>query len=159
MLRPYGRALFFPLVGSLSIAAVFALGYAVANHRGGNAPRNAVVNTVALTGTSVAPRARARLKVSQAQGGNWPLTLRVVDMPKLPPHTYYEVDLVHHGEPWESCGTFRIASAFHAVKLTLNAPRWPRRGDSWIVTRQLHGREGGVAVLRSARLRTSSLAG
>jgi len=107
-----------------------------------------VVRTVALRGTSVAPHARARLEVWHARGGNWPLTLSVVGMPKLPPHTYYEVDLVHGGKPWESCGMFRIASPSHAVTLTLNAPRALQKGDSWVVMRQARDREGGVIALR-----------
>lgn len=144
------RALLLLLAAALSIAAVFVSGYAVGDHRGGSAPRNAVVRTLALSGTSVAPHARARLEVWPARGGNWPLTLSVMGLPKLPPHTYYEVDLVHGGKPWESCGTFRITSAAHAVTLTLNAPRAFRKGDSWVVTRQALGREGGVTALRPA---------
>lgn len=132
----------------LSIAPVFGLGYALGDQRGGNAPGNAVVRTVVLSGTSVAPRARARLEVWRPRRGNSPLTLSVVGLPKLPRHTYYEVDLVHGGKRPESCGTFRIASASHAVIVTLNAPLAPRKGDSWVVTRQAQGRERGVAVLR-----------
>jgi hypothetical protein len=141
------RALLLLLAG-LSIGAVFASGYAVGAHRGGSAPRNGVVRTLALRGTSVAPHARAKLEVWHARGGNWPLTLSVVGLPKLPPHTYYEVDLVDGGKPWESCGTFRTASASHTVTLTLNAPRALRKGDSWVVTREALGREGGVTALR-----------
>jgi hypothetical protein len=138
------------LGGALAIAALFVSGHAVGDHRGGSAAKSAIVRTVALRGTSVAPHAHARLEVWRARGGNWPLTLRVVGLPKLPPRTYYEVDLVRTGKPWESCGTFRIASAFPAVTLTLNAPGALRKGDSWIVTRQTQGPESGVTALRPA---------
>ena len=114
----------------------------------GGAAMNDALRTLALRGTSVAPHARGRLEVWHARGGNWPLTLSVVGLPKLPPHTYYEVDLVHGGKPWESCGTFRIASASHAVTLTLNAPRAVRKGDSWVVTREAPGGERSVTALR-----------
>jgi hypothetical protein len=146
--RSVKRPVLHLLAAALSIAAVFVSGYAVGDHRGGIAPRNTVIRTLALRGTSVAPHARARLEVRHARGGNWPMTLSVVGLPKLPPHTYYEVDLVRGEEPWRSSGTFRITSAAHAVTLTLNAPYALRKDDSWIVTRQASGREGGVTVLR-----------
>jgi anti-sigma-K factor RskA len=136
------------LAAALAIAAVFVSGFAVGDHRGGNAPTNSVAGTLALRGTSVAPHARARLEVLRARGGNWPITLSVVGLPKLPPDTYYEVDLVRSGRPPKSCGSFRVASASHAVTLTLNAPFALRKGDSWIVTRQVRGRESGVIALR-----------
>ena len=136
------------LAAMLSIAAVFVAGLAVGDHRGGSVPGTSVAGTLALRGTSVAPHARARLKVLRAQAGNWPITLSVVGLPKLPPDTYYEVDLIRSGRPPKSCGAFRVASASDAVMLTLNAPYALRRGDSWIVTRQARGREGGVIALR-----------
>lgn len=142
------RALLLVLAGTISAAAVFASGYAVGNGQNPSTPGNAPVITVALAGTAVAPRARARLEVWHARGGNRPLTLTVVGLPGLPPHTYYEVDLVPDGKPWESCGTFRVASAWQPVTLTLNAPHALRNGDTWVVTRQVRGREGGVAALR-----------
>lgn len=144
------RALLLVLAGAVSAAAVFASGYVVGNGQNPRTPGNAPVVTVALTGTAVAPRARARLEVWHARGGNRPLTLSVVGLPKLPPHSYYEVDLVPDGRPWESCGTFRVTSAFQAVTLTLNAPHALRNGDTWVVTRQAQGREGGVTALRQA---------
>jgi hypothetical protein len=146
--RSVKRPLLLLLAAAISIAAVFVSGYAVGDHPGGSAPRDAVARTRALRGTSVAPNARARLEVWHARSGNWPMTLSVVGLPKLPPDTYYEVDLVRDGRPWRSCGTFRIASASHAVTLTLNSPYALRKGDSWVVTRQALGREGGVTALR-----------
>lgn len=107
-----------------------------------------MARTLPLRGTSVAPRARARLEVWPPQGGNWPITLRVVGLPTLPPHTYYELDLVRDNKSWQPCGTFRLASSSPAVTLTLNAPVAFRKGDSWIVTRQTQGRAGGATALR-----------
>ena len=109
-----------------------------------------MVRTVALRGTSIAPKAHATLEVRRARGGNRPLMLSVVGLPKLPPRNYYEVDLVRGGKPWQSCGTFRTASALHAVTLTLNAPFALQKGDTWVVTRQVQDREGGVVALRRA---------
>jgi hypothetical protein len=145
--RAVKRLALLLFAAALSIA-VFVSGYVVRNRRGGPAPRNAVVKTLALEGTSVAPHARAKLEVSHGQGANWPMTLRVVGLPKLPPDTYYEVDLVRGGKPWGSCGTFRISSAPRAVTLTLNSPYALRKGDYWVVTRQAPDRERGVTALR-----------
>ena len=147
--HPQKRGLLL-VVGALSISVVFVSGYAAGGRRGESAPRSAIVRTVALRGTSVAPRARATLEVLRARDGNRPLTLSVVGLPKLPPRRYYEVDLVHGGKPWESCGAFRVASAFHAVTLTLNASLALQKGDTWVVTRQAQDREGGVIALRQA---------
>jgi hypothetical protein len=141
------RALLILAAAVLSVAAVFVSGYAVGVHRGGSAPGNAVVRTLVLRGTSVAPHARARLEIGPARDANWPITLSVIGLPKSPPHTYYEVDLARDGKPWKSCGTFRAPSASHAVTLTLNAPFALRKGDTWVVTRQ-SGRQGGVTVGR-----------
>jgi hypothetical protein len=136
------------LAAAFSIVAVFVLGYAVGDHRGGSTSPHALVRTLALRGTSVAPHGRATLEVWTARRGNLPMTLSVVGLPKLPPHTYYEVDLVRGGKPFGSCGTFRIARPSLAVTLKLNAPFALRKGDSWVVTRQAIGREGGVTALR-----------
>jgi hypothetical protein len=137
------------LAAALSIAAVFAAGYAVANQRSGGGSSVATARTVVLKGTKAAPQARATLEVWRARAGNWPMTLSVVGLKKLPPHTYYEVYLVRDGKPWGSCGAFRVASSSQAVTLTLNAPYKLRKGDSWVVTRPAaHGTEPGKTVLR-----------
>jgi hypothetical protein len=139
------------LIAAVSIPAVFVSGYVVRAHRGESVPRNPMVRTLALRGTSIAPKARARLEVWHVRDGNSPLTLSVVGLPKLPPHTYYEVDLLRGKKPFASCGEFRTARSFsHRVTLTLNAPFALRKGDSWVVTRQPQGREGGVTVLRQS---------
>jgi hypothetical protein len=139
------------LAAVFSVVVVFVAGYLARALRTGSAPKRALVTTLALKGTtSVAPHARARLKVWNARLGNLAMTLRVVGLPKLPPHTYYEVDLVRGGKARGSCGTFRVARPSRAVTLTLNAPFAFRQGDSWVVTRQEVGREGGVTALRPA---------
>ena len=138
------------LAAALSIVAVFAAGFAVADHRGGGSGKTVLApETLALKGTAITPRARATLQVWHARSGNWPMTLSVTGLPKLPRHTYYEVYLVRNGKPWGSCGTFRVAGTSRAVTLTLNAPYSLRKGDSWIVTRPGPvGGEPGKTVLR-----------
>jgi hypothetical protein len=135
------------LAAALSIVAVFAAGYAVANHRGGGTG-SAAPRTLALKGTAAVPGAHATLQVWRARNGNLPMTLRVVGLPTLPQHGLYEVYLVRDGRPWGSCGTFRVTSPSRLVTLTLNAPYALHKGDSWVVTRPAPRGEPGTTVLR-----------
>ena len=137
------------LAAALSIAVVFAAGYAVADHGGGNGTAAPAAATLSLEGTAIAPHARATLEVWRARSGNWPMTLSVAGLPKLPRHTYYEVYLVRDGKPWGSCGTFVVSNPSQPLTLTLNAPYSLRKGDSWVVTRPaVGGGEPGKTVLR-----------
>lgn len=137
------------LAAALSAVAVFAAGYAVANNRGGSQAAGAPVAQLALKGTPLAPQASATLAVWRQQRGNWPMTLSVAGLPKVPLGTYYEVYLVRGGKPWGSCGTFRIVGSSRGpVTVTLTAPYSLRPGDSWIVTRAKFGGEPGRTVLR-----------
>lgn len=134
------------LAAALSIVAVFAAGYAVADHRGGS--HTAKPFTLALKGTSAVPRAHATLEVWHDRAGNWPMTLKVSGLPNQP-RTYYEVYLVRGGKPWGSCGKFRVTSSSGSLTLTLNAPYQLHPGDSWVVTRTVPGGgEPGQTVLR-----------
>jgi hypothetical protein len=136
------------LAAALSIVAVFAAGYAVANHRGGGTAGPGAPRTLALKGTAAVPGAHATLQVWRARNGNLPMTLRVVGLPTLPQHGLYEVYLVRDGRPWGSCGTFRVTNSSRLVTLTLNAPYALHKGDSWVVTRPAPGGEPGTTVLR-----------
>ena len=147
--RPVRQRAMLLLAAALSVAAVFAAGYAVADHRGGGATSVSPPETLSLRGTSIAPGARARLEVWHPQAGNWPMTLSVTGLPQLPRGTYYEVYLVRDGKPWGSCGTFRVAgSSSGPLTLRLNAPYSLQPGDSWVVTRAAPGSEPGRTVLR-----------
>jgi hypothetical protein len=132
------------LAAALSIVAVFAAGYAVAQHRGGSATVTPP-EQLALKGTPAAPGARATLEVWRPEAGNWPMTLSVVGLPN---HARYEVYLVRDGKPWGSCGSFVVSSFSGSLTVRLNAPYVLRKGDSWIVTRLGHGSEPGKTVLR-----------
>lgn len=137
------------LAAALSVAVVFFAGYAV---RGGGSSGavQAPPQLLSLKGTPLAPNARATLAVWHARSGNWPMRLSVAGLPKLPPHTFYEVYLVRNGKPWASCGAFRITSSSPgAVTLSFNAPYVLQKGDSWVVTRAGgDGSEPGRTVLR-----------
>jgi hypothetical protein len=137
------------LAAALAIFGVFMAGYVVANHGGGTSAHTPVIRQ-ALKGTLLEPQAQGTLQVWDSKAGNWPMTLTVVGLHALPPHTYYEVYLVRNGKPWGSCGTFRVVgSPEQPVTVSLTAPYSLRKGDSWIVMRPGRGgTEPGKTVLR-----------
>jgi hypothetical protein len=142
------------LAAALVLGLVFFAGYAVRNHGSGTAKGPEPVMAVALKGTSLVPAAQGTIQVwNDTSGhGNWPMTLRVVGLPQLSPHNFYEVYLVRNGKPWGSCGTFRVGgtgSSNQEVTVTLTAPYSLHKGDTWVVTRPgAGGTEPGQTVLR-----------
>lgn len=130
----------------VSVGAVFGAGYGIGHNRGGS-PSATPVAQISLKGTALAPQATATLDVWREQGGNWPMTLNVAGLPKVPRGTYYEVYLVRGGKPWGACGTF-VSNSSGPLTLKLNAPYSLKPGDSWIVTRAPFGGEPGKTVLR-----------
>jgi hypothetical protein len=140
------------LAAALMLGLVFFAGYAVRNH-GSVKTTIKPVMAVALKGTSLVPGAQGTIQVwNDTQGhGNWPMTVRVVGLPQLPPRNYYEVYLVRNGKPWGSCGTFRVGngSPDQEVTVTLSAPYSLHKGDTWVVTRPgAGGTEPGQTVLQ-----------
>jgi hypothetical protein len=147
--RAVKRRAMLLLAATLAVVGVFLAGYAVAN-KGGTS--NSPLLIQALKGTVNAPQAQGTLEVWDSRDGNWPMTLTVVGLKKLPPHRYYEVYLLRHGKPWGACGTFRVEGLGNGVvTVTLTAPYSLRKGDSWVVTRPGRGSaEPGKTVLRPA---------
>jgi hypothetical protein len=131
------------LAAALSIGVVFVAGYAVG---GRGKSSGSAVALIGLKGTASAPQARATLEVWHGKDGNVPMTLSVEGLPE---HARYEVYLVRGGRPWGSCGAFRVAGSSKLLTLRLVAPYSLRKGDTWIVTRQVPGgSEPGKTVLR-----------
>ena len=130
------------------IALVFIGGYLAAGGKQSTAAPTPVA-TLQLHGTRLAPRAQAALELLPKQGGNWPMTLAVTGLRRLPKGSYYEVYLVRDGKPWASCGTFVVWKSTEATRVTLNAPYRLHPGDSWVVTKQPKGtNEPGPTVLQ-----------
>ena len=125
---------------------VFLGGYVTGNRGGGGFSGG---HTLKLVGTAQAPKALASLHVADADtAGNLPMTLSATGLPKLPEHGYYEVFVTRNGKVWAPCGTFRVEGSSSAVSVNLNAPYDLRRGDGWVVTKQLPGRhQVGPVVL------------
>ncbi|HEU5242905.1 MAG TPA: anti-sigma factor [Gaiellaceae bacterium] len=139
------------LAAALLAVLVFFAGYSV---RSTKSTSSKPVMAAGLTGTAFAPHAQGTIQVwNDTDGnGNWPMTLTVAGLPKLPPHNFYEVYLLRNGKPWGSCGTFRVGgtgSLNHEVTVTLSAPYSLHKGDRWVVTQPgAGGVEPGRTVLR-----------
>ena len=149
--RKAKRRVLLLLAATLTVVAVFFAGYAVSNQRNGKSTSRSVAQVISLRGTQLAPRARATLEVSHAQGRNLPMRLSVVGLRRLPPHSYYDVYLVRHGkvESWGLCGSFVVGASSRVLTLKFNAPYGHEKGDSWVVTRPgPSSDEPGQTVLR-----------
>ncbi|HEX3226667.1 MAG TPA: hypothetical protein VHQ89_11265 [Gaiellaceae bacterium] len=126
------------------LAVVFVAGFAVGNSG------NGIVGThsLQLVGTKQASGALASLVIQNAdESGNWPMTLSATGLPKLPTHGYYEVYLWRQGKAVAPCGVFVVSNKSGAVSVHLNAPYHIRKGDSWVVTKQLPGMNGAGPVV------------
>jgi hypothetical protein len=150
--RAVKRRAMLLLAAALAVFAVFFAGYGVGNHGSGKKTGGPVI-AEALKGTSRASQAEGALRVwSSKDGNNWPMTLTVVGLPKLPPHNYYEVYLLRDGkiQGWGLCGAFSVGgSNASEVTVTLTSPYPLEKGDSWVVTRPgAGGTEPGQTVLR-----------
>lgn len=123
----------------------FLAGYIAANSGSAGGGR-----TLRLVGTAQAPHALAALHVDPVDtAGNWPMTISVTGLPKLPKGGYYEVFLTRNGKIDAPCGSFLVKSASGAVSVDLNAPYDLRSGDGWVVTKQVAGsHEAGPVVLK-----------
>jgi hypothetical protein len=129
------------------VTAAFLAGYITGNGNG-----NTSGHTLALVGTKAAPGALASLRVEPAdQAGNWPMQLSVTGLPKLPPHGYYTVYLMRDGKPYAPCGTFVVAGKTHGTSVSLNAPYDVRKGDTWVVTKQMPGHHDPGPVMLQPR--------
>jgi hypothetical protein len=147
--RHVGRRIALLAAAIMVLLFVFLGGYITGNKGGGGLSGG---HTLKLVGTAQAPTALASLHVASADSaGNWPMTLSATGLAKLPAHGYYEVFLTRNGKIWAPCGTFRVEGATSAVSVKLNAPYDLRRGDGWVVTRQLPGHHDAGPVVLAQR--------
>ena len=133
------------LAAAIAVLAVVFVGGFVAGNSGHGLTGT---HTLKLVGTPQASNALASLVIQNVdEAGNWPMTLSVTGLPKLPKHGYYEVYLTRNGRPFAPCGVFVVGGKAGAVSVHLNAPYHVRKGDSWVVTKQLPGNEGAGPVV------------
>jgi hypothetical protein len=143
------------LAAALAVVVVFFAGYTLGGNGTSKGHDTSLAIAQQLKGTSIVPQAQGTLQVWTSQDGhNWPMTLTVVGLPQLAPHSYYEVYLVRHGKLGGSCGLFRVGgSPQDPVTVTLTSPYQLQQGDSWVVTRPGQGgMEPGPVVLRPGQV-------
>src|SRR5260221_5885014 len=88
-----------------AIALVAFGGGYLAGHRGGGFT---AAHTIRMHGTAAAPDALASVQIGKADSeGNWPMLVKVSNLPQLPPGGYYTIWLTRHGKAIAPCGTFR----------------------------------------------------
>lgn len=137
------------LAAALAVAVVFFAGYGVGHTGKSGSARS--WTALSLKGTKAAPNAQATLDVLPPKGGNWPMRLTVVGLPKSSAGASYAVFLVRKGERYLSCGTFVATGGSQPLTVTLNAPYHLRSGDKWVVTREGSSPSApGATVLRPA---------
>ena len=132
------------LLLAAAIAVVAFLGGYVAGFR-----HNSFDSTreVAMHGTSVAPSARAVIKLGkQDDAGNWPMVVTVEGLRSLPERGYYELWVKRDGNKPLRCGIFNVEAGSTSVDFSV--PYTFERNDGWIVTRWRRGEhEPGRALL------------
>jgi hypothetical protein len=110
------------------------------------APRGGTGHVIAMRATSSAPQAHATLRIGIADhAGNFPVTLTVRDLPRLPSHSYYEMFLTYRGRLVGSCGTFRVGSGTTVVHL--NVPYRLSGHSGWVIRREPARRRLGPPLL------------
>jgi hypothetical protein len=135
---------------ALALAAAIALiafvgGYVAGfRHNGFSAQYS-----VPMHGVSGLAAASAKIRIGQRDSnGNWALRLEARGLPKLK-RGYYEMFLTR-GKQMFTCGTFAGGGAA-TIKVRLTIPYQLRRGDGWIVTKELPGQPTpGQTVLTTA---------
>jgi hypothetical protein len=122
------------LVAAAVVALSFGIGYLVGN-RGDATPSSRLV---AMEGVGALSRAKASVRVGAEDGhGNWPLTLKVTGLRKLPKGSWYELYLTRNGKRTESCGTFNTGAGTTTVRLSVP---YSLKDVGWAITAHRPGR-------------------
>jgi hypothetical protein len=116
------------VVAAAVAAIAFGGGYLLGDNGDGGFPTEGLVAMRPPSGEGLARASIALGPVDDA--GNWPLLLRVTNLPQQPGGHYYELWFLKDGKR-VTCGTFRVTSKTTAVKL--NAP-YRLKDGRWIVT-------------------------
>jgi len=116
------------VVAAAVAAIAFGGGYLLGDSGSGGFPTESLIAMRPPSGEGLARASIALGPVDDA--GNWPLLLRVTNLPQQPSGHYYELWFLKDGRR-VTCGTFRVTSKTTAVKL--NAP-YRLKDGTWIVT-------------------------
>ena len=136
------------LAAALAVLA-FAAGFLTAGHRG---QTFASVGTVVMRGTAAEPDAEGSIKVGENdKAGNWPMIVRVSNLPKLPNNGYYTLWLTKKGRAVAPCGAFVVRGGTHPTEVRFTVAYQRGEYDGWVVTKQTRGsgRTPGPVLLKT----------
>jgi hypothetical protein len=124
------------LSAAAATAAAFVVGYNLGGQGGGFEP----IFTRTMHGVAPVANASATIEVGKRdQGGNWPLSMTVRGLPRLPHHDWYQLYLTKKGKLKVLCGTFQTTGN-RLTHIELNAPGDLDEYSGWIVTAHIPGR-------------------
>ena len=129
VLRRRGTA--FALAAGVA-AAAFGVGFLVGDRGSGEfaSSRTPIAMHAAQPGSD----ARASILIGERDSiGNWPLLVRLTDLPPLPKGHWYELYLTRRGKPAAYCGSFS-ANESGRTTVQLSVPYRLKTFDGWIVT-------------------------
>jgi hypothetical protein len=130
------RRVMVALTATAATAAAFVVGYN-AGQGGGFEP----MFTRTMHGVAPVANASATIEVGKRdQGGNWPLSMTVRGLPRLPHHDWYQLYLTKKGKPNVLCGTFQTTDS-RLTHVQLNAPGDLDEYSGWIVTAHIPGQQ------------------
>jgi hypothetical protein len=135
------------LAAALAVLA-FGAGFLTAGHRG---QTFSSVGTIAMRGTAAAPNADGSIRVgADDKAGNWPMIVRVSNLPKLSEKAYYTLWLTKKGRAVAPCGAFLVRGGTHPTEVRFTVAYKRGEYDGWVVTKQTRGaRKLGPVLLKT----------
>ena len=133
-------------LAAAAAVAAFMIGYAVADKR----TSFETARHLSMHGVGQLADARAQINIGTHDiGGNYPLSMTVRGLPRLPRGGWYELLLSKHGRPTLSCGSFAVDSRSETVRLSVpyDLGDFPKLFDGWVVTRHLPNQTAAPVVM------------
>jgi len=143
------RALTVAVLAAALAVLAFTAGFLTAGHRG---QTFSSVGTVVMRGTPAEPDAEGSIKVgADDKAGNWPMIVRVSNLPKLPTGGYYTLWLTKKGRAVAPCGAFLVRGGTHPTEVRFTVAYKRGEYDGWVVTKQTRGggRTPGPVLLKT----------
>lgn len=124
------------LAAAAAVAAAFGVGFLVGHQNTGGG--FVAAKTVRMHATPAAPGALASLKLGKHDAaGNWPMLVKVSNLPKLPPGGYYTLWLTRKGKAVAPCGSFHAQGTSSTMTFTVAYSL--KHYDGWVVTKTMPG--------------------
>ena len=135
------------LLAAALVALAFGAGFLTGHHRGG---RGAVA-TVVMRGTPAVPDAEGSIQLGTTdKAGNWPMLVRVSNLPKVSNDVYYTLWLTKKGHAVAPCGSFLVRGGSHPTEVRFTVAYKRSEYDGWVVTKQTrHQRKPGPVLLKT----------